>query len=121
CSRGRDRRTGVSAGGKTSSRRSASPPPSFGPDSCSAGSVRHRGSRMRWRDLRRSTNVRDLRGRRTRAGIPLAIGGRGGGIGVIILLLIAALVGGPEVLNLLTGTESVDYESRGVPQGAPDD
>jgi len=76
---------------------------------------------MRWRDLRRSTNVRDIRGRRARAGIPLPIGGRGGGIGVIILLLIAAFVGGPEVLNLLTGTESVDYGSRGVPQGTPDD
>ena len=74
---------------------------------------------MRWRDLRRSTHVRDLRGRRARAGIPLAIGGRGGGIGVIILLLIAAFVGGPEVLNLLT--ESADYGSPGVRQGIPED
>jgi len=76
---------------------------------------------MRWRDLRKSSNVRDLRGRSTRAGIPLAIGGRGGGIGVVILLIIAALVGGPEVLTLLVGDGSVDYGTRSVPQGAPDD
>ncbi|HEX6992899.1 MAG TPA: neutral zinc metallopeptidase [Gammaproteobacteria bacterium] len=76
---------------------------------------------MRWKGLRRSSNVRDLRGRGTRAGIPLAIGGRGGGLGVIVLLIIAALIGGPEVLNLLVGDGSVDYGARSVPQGAPDD
>jgi len=76
---------------------------------------------MRWRELRRSSNVRDLRGRGTRAGLPLAIGGRGGGIGVILLLIIAALVGGPEVLNLLVDDGSVDYGPRTVPQGAPAD
>jgi len=78
---------------------------------------------MRWRGLRRSSNVRDLRGRSSRAGIPLAIGGRGG-IGVVILLIIAALVGGPEVLSLLVGDGSLeygDYGSPSVPRGAPDD
>ena len=76
---------------------------------------------MRWRDLRRSSKVRDLRGRGSaRAGIPLPIG-RGGGIGVIVLLIIAALIGGPEVLTLLVDDGSIDYGSRTVPQGAPAD
>ncbi len=76
---------------------------------------------MRWRGLRRSRNVRDLRGRRAGAGLPLSIGGRGGGIGVVILLIIAVLVGGPEVLTLLTGDGAVTYDERSVPRGAPDD
>jgi predicted metalloprotease len=75
---------------------------------------------MRWRDLRRSQNVRDLRGRRAGIGIPLSIGGRGGGLGVIVLLIIAALVGGPEVLSLLVGNGSVD-SSRPAPQGGIND
>ena len=62
---------------------------------------------MRWQDLRRSSHVRDYRGgRRAGIGIPLPIGrgGRiGGGLGVLVLLVIALLVGGPEALNFLLG------------------
>ena len=62
---------------------------------------------MRWRDLRRSSNVRDYRGRRAGIGIPLSIGrgGRriGGGLGVIVLLVVVFLIGGPEALNFLLG------------------
>jgi predicted metalloprotease len=58
---------------------------------------------MRWGGLRRSQNVRDLRGRRGGIGMPLRIGGRGGGIATIILLVVAVLFGGPEMLSLLVG------------------
>jgi uncharacterized protein len=67
---------------------------------------------MRWKDLRRSSNVRDMRGRRASAGIPLSIGRRGGGLGVIVLLILAALVGGPEMLSLLVGDGSLDSGSE---------
>ena len=70
---------------------------------------------MRWRDLRRSSNVRDVRGRGTGLRIPLP-GGRGGGIGLVVLLIIAAIFGGPELVYQLLG--SADYES-GAPTSAP--
>jgi predicted metalloprotease len=59
---------------------------------------------MRWDRLRRSRNINDVRGRgpARRAGLPL--GGRGGGLGFIVIIVLAALFGGPEVLNLLLGT-----------------
>ena len=69
---------------------------------------------MRWRDLRRSSNVRDVRGSGgRRGGVPLRLGG--GGIGVIILMVIAVLLGGPEALNLFVGGDAVDPEPRPVP------
>jgi predicted metalloprotease len=59
---------------------------------------------MRWRDLRRSSNVDDLRGQRMRRpGIPLRLGGGGGGLAVVVVLVIAYFIGGPEALNLLVG------------------
>ena len=58
---------------------------------------------MRWRDLRRSSNVRDLRGRRPGLRIPLPIGRRGGGIGLFLLLIALGLIGGPELLEQLVG------------------
>jgi predicted metalloprotease len=59
---------------------------------------------MRWRGLRRSTNVDDVRGYRLRRpGIPLRIGGRRGGLAVIVVLLLAYFIGGPEAVNLLVG------------------
>jgi uncharacterized protein len=73
---------------------------------------------MRWKDLRRSSNVRDLRGAggAPRMGIPLRIGrGGGGGIAVIVLLLLAYFIGGPEALNLLTGGGSSAPDSRSAP------
>lgn len=61
---------------------------------------------MRWKDLRRSSNVRDVRG----AGgggmrLPVGRGGRvGGGIGALILIVLVLIFGGPEaVLQLLGG------------------
>ena len=68
---------------------------------------------MRWKDLRRSSNVRDLRGagRGRPPGIPLRIGRGGSGLAVIAVLVVAYLVGGPEALNFLTG---------GGTGGAPD-
>jgi predicted metalloprotease len=62
---------------------------------------------MRWRDLRRSSNVDDLRGQRMRRpGMPLRLGGRGGGLGVIVVLVLAYFIGGPEAVNLLVGGNS---------------
>jgi uncharacterized protein len=58
---------------------------------------------MRWRDLRRSTRVDDLRGR-ARPGLHLPIGRKGGGLGLLILLVVAVLIGGPEALTLLLGS-----------------
>lgn len=56
---------------------------------------------MRWQKLGRSSNVDDRRGR-TRRGAPLLrIGGGRGGIAVIVLLIVAYFVGGPEMLSLL--------------------
>lgn len=69
---------------------------------------------MRWRDLRRSSNVRDVRGRGAGMRIPLSIG-RGGGIGVVVLLIIAAILGGPELVYQLLG--SVEHET-GQPTSA---
>jgi predicted metalloprotease len=63
---------------------------------------------MRWRGLRRSENVRDMRSAGRGAGlsgIPIPIG-RGGGIAVIVMLLIAVVLGGPDALNMLLGGES---------------
>ncbi|MEX2496872.1 MAG: neutral zinc metallopeptidase [Woeseia sp.] len=71
---------------------------------------------MRWRDLRRSSNVRDLRGGRRRSmRIPLSVGRRGGGIGIVVLLLVAAIIGGPELVSqLLSGGEFDTGEQRPV-------
>src|SRR5262245_35525223 len=72
---------------------------------------------MRWRDLRRSGNVEDVRGG----------GGRligGGGVGLLVLAVIVYFVGGPDaVLQLLgsqTVTQSVDQPMGGGP-GQPDE
>jgi|SRR6185369_3309898 predicted metalloprotease len=62
---------------------------------------------MRWKDLRRSENVRDVRGEEggggMRAGMPISLG-RGGALAGVAVLVIAYLIGGPEaVQNLLEG------------------
>jgi predicted metalloprotease len=60
---------------------------------------------VRWKDLRRSSNVRDVRG----AGggrMPMRVGrgGIGGGLGAIVIVVLAFIFGGPEaVLQLLSG------------------
>src|SRR5262245_47128717 len=61
---------------------------------------------MRWRDLRRSDNVRDVRGSGGGGGMGgtgLPISFRGGGIGAIAILVVLYFIGGPDALNLLLG------------------
>jgi uncharacterized protein len=71
---------------------------------------------MRWRDLRRSSKVDDLRNRGGgRRGMPLRIGGRGGSVAVIVVLVIAYFIGGPEALNLLLGGGSGQAPEQSTP------
>jgi predicted metalloprotease len=84
---------------------------------------------MRWRGLRRSSHVEDRRGASTGGRIPVRIG-RGGGIGgagLVLLVIVAYLVGGPElVLNLVGGesaappgsTSEVSHSARGDDEAA---
>jgi len=68
---------------------------------------------MRWRGLRRSSHVEDRRGGRARAGIPIRIGGRGGGLAVLAILVLVFFIGGPEALNLLVGGGATGPSTRG--------
>jgi predicted metalloprotease len=65
---------------------------------------------MRWQDLKRSTNVKDRRG--SRAGVPIT-----GGVGLIVVLIIAALTG----VNPLTliGGGSPESGVEGPPADDP--
>ncbi len=79
---------------------------------------------MRWKGLRRSSNVDDLRGSGggMRTGLPLSFGRRGGGIGVAIILLLAFIFGGPEAVNmLLGGGSSAPSGDEGRPLTSTDD
>jgi predicted metalloprotease len=79
---------------------------------------------MRWKDLRRSSNVNDARGSGggMRTGLPLSFGGRGGGIGAIIILVLAFIFGGPEAVNmLLGGGSSAPTSDDGQPLTSTDD
>jgi len=79
---------------------------------------------MRWKDLRRSSNVNDVRGSGggMRTGIPLSFGGRGGGIGVVVILILAFIFGGPEAVNmLLGGGTSAPSSDQGAPLTSTDD
>ena len=74
---------------------------------------------MRWRGLRRSANVDDRRGRRAGsasrgAGLRLPIGGKGGA-GIIVVLVIAFLLGGPEFVLTLLGGGAPSTSSVGSP------
>ena len=74
---------------------------------------------MRWKDLRRSSNVRDVRGAGGGGRVPLGRGGRsvGGGIGVLVIIGLAFVLGGPEaVMQLLSGSGGVAPSGE---QGAP--
>jgi uncharacterized protein len=78
---------------------------------------------VRWKDLRRSSNVRDVRG----AGggrVPLRIGrgGMGGGLGAVVLIVVVLVVGGPEaVLQLLGGGGTTPTAEQGRPLTANDE
>ncbi len=79
---------------------------------------------MRWKDLRRSSNVNDVRGSGggMRTGIPLSFGGRSGGIGVVVILILAFIFGGPEAVNmLLGGGSSAPTSDEGRPLTSNDD
>ncbi len=80
---------------------------------------------MRWRDLRRSDNVRDERGMGGGGGGPrFGVGrGVGGGLGAVALLAVAYFVGGPDaVLQLLNSGDGGAPSSReGAPLTANDD
>jgi len=72
---------------------------------------------VRWKDLRRSSNVRDLRGAggSPRAGLPIRIGRGGGGIAVLALLAVAYFIGGPDAINQLLGGGSGGPDSSSAP------
>ncbi len=80
---------------------------------------------MRWRDLRRSSNVRDVRGSGGRGGMPLPLGrGRlGGGLGVVVVLVLVLVFGGPDALMQLLGgsTGAPTGIERGAPLAGDDD
>ena len=83
---------------------------------------------MRWRDLRRSDNVRDERGMGGvggGGGLGLGVGRVGGGLGAVALLVVAYFVGGPDaVLQLLSsgsGNGAAPSGREGAPLTANDD
>ncbi|HZF27727.1 MAG TPA: neutral zinc metallopeptidase [Gammaproteobacteria bacterium] len=77
---------------------------------------------MRWRDLRRSSNVQDARGAGpARSGMPIRIGRGGGGIAVLALLAVAYFVGGPDAVNQLLGGGAGAPDSGSAPPLGADD
>jgi predicted metalloprotease len=83
---------------------------------------------MRWKDLRRSSNVRDVRGAGGTGGgripLPIGRGGRmGGGLGVLIIIVLVFVLGGPEaVLQLVGGGGgSAPTAEQGQPLSAGDE
>jgi len=81
---------------------------------------------MRWRDLRRSDNVRDVRGEGgsgMRPGLPISLGRRGGLV-AIVLLVVVYLVGGPDAVNTLLsggGEGNAPSAEQGPPLTANDE
>jgi uncharacterized protein len=80
---------------------------------------------VRWKDLRRSSNVRDVRGagRGGRIPLPIGRGGRlGGGLGMLVILGLAFVLGGPEaIMQLLSGGGSAPSSDQGRPLTAGDE
>jgi len=76
---------------------------------------------MRWKDLRRSQNVRDERGMGgAGGGGRLPIGrGVGGGIGALALLAVVFVVGGPNAVLQLLSSDNGVAPSGGGREGAP--
>ncbi len=75
---------------------------------------------MRWKDLRRSDNVRDERGMGGAGGgggLPLR--GVGGGLGAVALLVVVFVVGGPDAVLQLLGSGDGGTPTGGGREGAP--
>src|SRR5262245_7690497 len=71
---------------------------------------------VRWKDLRRSDNVRDVRGAGGFGGggrmpLPIGRGGLGGGVGLLVILGLMFILGGPDaVMQLLSGGSAPSSE-----------
>ena len=83
---------------------------------------------MRWKDLRRSDNVRDVRGAGGFGGggrMPLGVGrrgGLGGGLGLLVILGLMFIFGGPDaVMQLLSGGGGAPSSEQGRPLTAEDE
>ena len=81
---------------------------------------------MRWRDLRRSGNVRDVRGMGGGGRMPLPLGRRGrvgGGLGALVIVVLVFVFGGPDaVMQLLSGGGGVaPSPQQGRPPTAGDE
>jgi predicted metalloprotease len=79
---------------------------------------------VRWKDLRRSSNVRDARGAGGGGRMPLPIGrgGLGGGLGMLVILGLVFIMGGPEaIMQLLSGGGGAPTSEQGRPLTASDD
>jgi predicted metalloprotease len=80
---------------------------------------------VRWKDLRRSSNVRDVRGAGGygggRMGLPVGRG-LGGGVGLLVILVVLFLFGGPDaILQLFSGGASAPSSDQGQPLTANDE
>jgi hypothetical protein len=82
---------------------------------------------VRWKDLRRSSNVRDVRGAGGfgggRMGLPIGRrGGLGGGVGLLVILVVLFLFGGPDaILQLFSGGGGAPSSDQGRPLTADDE
>lgn len=80
---------------------------------------------MRWKDLRRSSNVRDVRGAGGGGRTPLGLGrgGRvGGGLGMLVILGLLFVLGGPDaVLQVFSGGGGAPTSEQGRPLAANDE
>jgi len=81
---------------------------------------------VRWKDLRRSNNVRDVRGAGGygggRMGLPVGRGGLGGGVGLLVILVVLFIFGGPDaILQLFSGGVGTPSSDQGRPLTADDE